>query len=180
MAHLGSTALLLALLMAAYGTVAGFLGAPGSRPALLESARRAAYGVLVMVLTANAAMLVALLRDDFSVRYVAENSSRATPVFFKVLALWAADDGSLLLWNLILGGYVAAVAWRFRREPPELLPHAVGVLFAVQVFYLALVNGPTRPFGTLAEAPVDGRGPAPLLQNHPLMAVHPPFLYLGF
>ena len=28
--------------------------------------------------------------------------------------------------------------------------------------------------------PPTGAGPAPLLQNHPLMAVHPPFLYLGF
>src|SRR5262249_21933088 len=59
-------------------------------------------------------------------------------------------------------------------------PYALGVLFAVQVFYLILVNGPARPFGALASPPADGRGPTPLLQNHPLMAVHPPFLYLGF
>ncbi|HEU0040729.1 MAG TPA: cytochrome c-type biogenesis CcmF C-terminal domain-containing protein, partial [Jiangellaceae bacterium] len=45
---------------------------------------------------------------------------------------------------------------------------------------LVLVNGPARPFATLAMAPADGLGPSPLLQNHPLMAVHPPFLYLGF
>src|SRR5262249_907115 len=59
-------------------------------------------------------------------------------------------------------------------------PYALGVLFAVQAFYLALVNGPARPFAALSPIPLDGRGPAPLLQNHPLMAVHPPFLYLGF
>src|SRR5215218_10695069 len=179
MAHLGGTALLLALLMATYGMVAGFLGARLSRPALQESARRTAYGVLVMILTANAAMLAALLRDDFAIRYVAENSSRATPMFFKVLALWAADDGSLLLWNLILAGYLAAVAFRFRRYRPEALPGALAVMYAVAVFYLLLVSGPSEPFAALA-APPDGRGPTPLLQNHPLMAVHPPFLYLGF
>src|SRR4051812_1597836 len=125
-------------------------------------------------------MLVALLRDDFAIRYVAENSSRATPTFFKVLSLWAADDGSLLLWSLILAGYVAAVAWSFRHGHPRTYPYAQGVLLAVQTFYLLLVNGPARPFATLAAAPADGRGPSPLLQNHPLMAVHPPFLYLGF
>jgi cytochrome c-type biogenesis protein CcmF len=54
------------------------------------------------------------------------------------------------------------------------------VLFGVQAFYLILVNGPAKPFASLANPPADGRGPAPLLQNHPLMAVHPPFLYLGF
>ena len=66
------------------------------------------------------------------------------------------------------------------RATPPTFPYALGVLFGVQLFYLLLINGPARPFATLAAAPVDGRGPSPLLQNHPLMAVHPPFLYLGF
>src|SRR4051794_41420485 len=125
-------------------------------------------------------MLAALLANDFHLRYVAENSSRETPTFFKVLSLWAADDGSLLLWNLILAGYAAAVAWRFRTDRPATYPYAQGVLLGVQTFYLLLVNGPARPFATLAPAPAAGSGPPPPLQNHPLMAVHPPFLYLGF
>ena len=125
-------------------------------------------------------MEAAILANDFSLRYVFENSSRETPVFFKVLALWSADEGSLLLWNLILAGYIAAVAFRFRRRRPETLPWVLAVLYVVQVFYLLLVLGPTRPFAAFAVAPPDGRGPLPLLQNHPLMAVHPPFLYLGF
>jgi cytochrome c-type biogenesis protein CcmF len=125
-------------------------------------------------------MLAALLANDFSLRYVASNSSRATPTFFKMLALWSADEGSLLLWNLVLGGYLAAVAFRFRRRRPETFPWALAVMFGISAFYLILVLGPTTPFATLATAPVDGRGPLPLLQNHPLMAAHPPFLYLGF
>ncbi|HEY8115491.1 MAG TPA: cytochrome c-type biogenesis CcmF C-terminal domain-containing protein, partial [Actinomycetota bacterium] len=124
--------------------------------------------------------LAALLANDFSLRYVASNSSRATPTFFKMLALWSADEGSLLLWNLVLGGYLAAVAFRFRRRRPETFPWALAVMFGISAFYLILVLGPTTPFATLATAPVDGRGPLPLLQNHPLMAAHPPFLYLGF
>jgi cytochrome c-type biogenesis protein CcmF len=56
----------------------------------------------------------------------------------------------------------------------------MAVMYLVSAFYLILVLGPTNPFATLATAPIDGRGPLPLLQNHPLMAVHPPFLYLGF
>ena len=180
MHQLGQVGLALGLLLSAYGMCAAAVGARTRRPALVESARLTAFGVLAMVVTVNGAMLVALLTDDFSVRYVAENSSSSTPTFFKVLSLWAADDGSLLLWNLILAGYVAAVALRFRRERPLTFPYALSVLFAVQLFYLVLINGPARPFATLVVAPLDGRGPSPLLQNHPLMAVHPPFLYLGF
>ena len=41
--------------------------------------------------------------------------------------------------------------------------------------------GPANPFSTVA-APsrLDGPGPNPLLQNHLLMAFHPPMLYLGY
>lgn len=180
MATLGQGGLLVALVLSVLAMAAAFAGAGTGRPAWVERARRTSFAVLAIVLLVNAAMLVALLGNDFAVQYVAENSSRSTPTFFKVLSLWAADDGSLLLWNLVLAGYVAAVAWRFRRDRPPTYAYAQGVLLGVQAFYLFLVNGPVRPFATLATAPADGRGPSPLLQNHPLMAVHPPFLYLGF
>jgi cytochrome c-type biogenesis protein CcmF len=180
MGFLGTYGLMLGLLLSAAGAVAAAVGARTERPALVETARRIAFAVLGTMVVVDGAMLAALLSNDFGLRYVAENSSRETPVFFTVLSLWAADDGSLLFWNLILAGYVAAVAIRFRRYRPPTFPYALSVLFGVQAFYLILVNGPARPFGTLAQPPADGRGPAPLLQNHPLMAVHPPFLYLGF
>jgi cytochrome c-type biogenesis protein CcmF len=180
MDQLGRFALLLALALAGYGLVAAVVAARGRSPLALESARTTAFALLAAVATAAGAMLVAILSNDFAIRYVAENSSRATPTFFKVLSLWSADDGSLLLWNLVLAGYLAAVAFRFRRYRPEMLPWVLAVMYGVAVFYLLLVSGPSRPFATLATVPADGRGPQPLLQNHPLMAVHPPFLYLGF
>lgn len=180
MDRLGTFALTLALGLALYGLAASIVGARRRQPLLVESARTAAYSLLAVLVAANAAMLAAILANDFSIAYVAENSSLATPTFFKVLSLWSADEGSLLLWNLILAGYLAAVAFRFRRGRPETLPWAMATMYGVSAFYLVLVLGPTRPFATLSTVPVDGRGPLPLLQNHPLMAVHPPFLYLGF
>lgn len=179
-ATLGTLALALGLGLALYGVLASVIGARRDRPLLVESARTTAYSLLAVVAAANGAMLAGILADDFSIRYVAENSSRATPTFFKVLSLWSADEGSLLLWNLVLAGFIAAVAFRFRGRRPTTFPWAMAVLFGISVFYLVLVLGPTTPFATLASAPADGRGPLPLLQNHPLMAAHPPFLYLGF
>ena len=179
-AVVGTISLALALALALYGATAAIVGVRTGRPRVVESARTAAYSLLALVVVANLAMLAALLANDFSMKYVALNSSRETPTFFKVLALWSADEGSLLLWNLVLAGYLAAVAFRFRRTRPQTLPWALAVLFGVSAFYLVLVLGPTTPFATLATAPADGRGPLPLLQNHPLMAAHPPMLYLGF
>src|ERR671934_683714 len=161
MDRLGTLALLLGLVLAVYGAVASIIGARMRRPLLVESARTTGYSLLGVVAAANGAMVAAILAGDFSIKYVAENSSRATPTFFKVLSLWSADEGSLLLWNLVLAGYIAAVAFRFRRHRPETLPWAMAVMYAVSAFYLLLVLGPTRPFATLASAPVDGRGPLP-------------------
>src|SRR5207244_2079968 len=48
-------------------------------------------------------------------------------------------------------------------------------------FFLLLVTTPAAdPFVRLAFPPDNGAGPNPLLQNHPLMALHPPLLYLGY
>src|SRR6059058_6574857 len=160
-ATIGTFALGLALAVALYGCVASFVGARKRNAVLVESARTCALSLFALVLAANGAMLAAILANDFSIKYVAENSSRATPTFFKVLSLWSADEGSLLLWNLILAGFIVAVAFRFRRRRPETFPWALGTMFAVSIFYLVLVLGPTRPFATLAPPLANGQGPLP-------------------
>src|ERR671937_3212457 len=154
-AFLGTLALALALAVALYGAVAAFMGGRTGSPLLVESARRSGMSLLALVAAANGAMLAAILANDFSIRYVAENSSRQTPVFFKVLSLWSADEGSLLLWNLILAAFIAAVAFRFRRRAPETFPWALAVMYGVSAFYLTLVLGPTQPFERLSVTVAD-------------------------
>ena len=142
--------------------------------------RRFAYLVLAAAAVAVGAMEWALIGHDFSLRYVAENGSRATPLLYTVASLWGALEGSILLWTLVLAGYLTAMARRFRRRGPD--PHAAWALLvamAVAAFFFALTLGAANPFRTLAPVPHDGRGPLPLLQNHPLMAFHPPIVYLG-
>jgi cytochrome c-type biogenesis protein CcmF len=125
----------------------------------------------------------ALLHHDFSLRFVAENGSRATPTYYTVTSLWSAHDGSMLLWVLVLTGYTCVVAFRPRRGPraPTSTMHAwaMAVLGTVAAFFfgLALLTG--HVFETVSPVPADGPGPDPLLADHPAMGVHPPLLYLG-
>src|SRR5918994_229177 len=58
---------------------------------------------------AMAALEVALLTDNFAVSYVAETHARATPLLFTITSAWAALDGSMVLWVLILAGFTAVV-----------------------------------------------------------------------
>ena len=129
---------------------------------------------------AMAALQVALLTDNFAVAYVAENHSRATSTFFSITGAWAALEGSLVLWVLVLSGFTAAVMHGVRDTDDRLGTGALGVLGSVGAFFFGLVVLAGNPFEILAEVPADGPGPNPILADHVLMAVHPPLLYVGY
>jgi len=94
--------------------------------------------------------------------------------------MWSALQGSILLWALILSLYLAAIAVHFRRRVTDpLVGWATAVGYAVAAFFFALMATASNPFITTATPPTNGPGPDPLLQNNPLVAFHPPMLYLG-
>ena len=179
---LGQAAVLLGLLAALGATVTLSVGLAKRRPVLMQVATRYTWLVVAAAVAAVAAMERALLTDDFSVVYVADNSARATPLLFKIATMWGALEGSILLWAFVLAGYLGAMTWRFRgRSRDPLVGWALLTAFVVTAFFFGLMLGPANPFKAVAgAAPLDGPGPNPLLQNHILMAVHPPMLYLGY
>jgi cytochrome c-type biogenesis protein CcmF len=141
-----------------------------------------AWGVLGGALAAFAVMEWALITRDFSVDYVTQVGSHRTPALFNFASLWSALEGSLLLWLLILGGFTVLVARHFAaRVTDPLVAWAMIVMFAVSIFFFSLLLFTGNPFDyvTVPDG-FDGPGPNPLLQNHVLMAFHPPILYLGY
>lgn len=179
---LGGAAVMVGLAAAAGGVVVIALGLARITPGWLRPARALMAAMAVAAVAAFAVMERALITRDFTVKYVADNGSSATPAVFNFATLWGALEGSILLWTLVLCGFAAAAAVRFRRRGAD---PAVGwtllVLFAVSAFFFALMAGPASPFiGFDPPAGYDGPGPNPLLQNHILMAFHPPVLYLGY
>ena len=168
------------------GSLAGAVSAAvGARTGRVRQLRWAAgYAIIVGVgaIVAVVAMERALITRDFSLRYIAQVGSSRTPALFNVAAMWSALEGSILLWALILAGYLVAVVYRFRRRLTDpLVGWALVTLFAICAFFFGLMAGPVNPFRLIAgPKPFDGPGPNPLLQNHVLMAFHPPMLYLGY
>ena len=178
----GQGAVLLGFLAAVGGVATTTTGLVRRRPALLRAGQSYVWVVLAGAVLAAAVMERALLTHDFSLAYVARNHSRSTPLLYTVASLWAALEGSILLWALVLAGYLAVMARRFRdRATDPLVGWATVTGLVVAVFFFGLMLGPANPFRQVAGAvPADGPGPNPLLQNHPLMAIHPPMLYLGY
>ena len=176
----------LGIAVAASGAVAAVaaftLGLWRRERTFLSLGRGLLWVVLLGAVLAFAAMERALITRDFTVAYVADNGSSATAPLFNFATAWAALEGSILLWGLILAGYVVAVSLRFRRRGDD--PLVVGALLCsllVVLFFFGLMLGPADPFQGFSPPPgYDGPGPNPLLQDNPLMAVHPPMLYLGY
>jgi cytochrome c-type biogenesis protein CcmF len=171
-----TAALLGALAVAVVGVVAGF----SRRPALIRAARYGTYFIFGAMTVAVAAMETALLTHDFSVEYVAKVGSRETPLYYTAISLWSSLEGSILFWGWILAGYGALVAFVNRRSLSRLVPFAEGVMGIVGIFFFGLLATAASPFGEVFPVPANGPGPNPLLQNHPLMGLHPPMLYLGY
>ena len=123
-------------------------------------------------------LLAALVRSDFSFVYVADHTSLELPTPYKVSAFWGGQEGSLLLWLVILTAYASAAVLLARRAAASLVAWAVPVFGVVTGFFSLVLVAVATPFATQA-APPDGIGLNPSLQN-PYMVSHPPALYLGY
>jgi cytochrome c-type biogenesis protein CcmF len=177
---IGHAAILAALGLSLYAAGAFALGARRGDAAVVASARRAMYLTLGLAILASSAMVAALLTHDFSVLYVARNNSTTTPPFFSVISLWAALEGSILFWGLVLAAYSAVVVYRYRARYRALMPWVGATLALIGAFFWFVMAVPASPFQRLVPVPSEGPGPNALLQNHPFMGLHPPLLYLGF
>ena len=176
---LGYVLLTAALAVSLYGVVVPPLGVARNNWNLVRSAQFATIVNFLLVLGASAVLMNAFITNDFSVRFVWENSSTDLPLFYKISAFWGGMDGSLLFWDLVLASFSAIVAYGYQRTNREIVPYVIATLSVVHVFLLLLLTTYSNPLATQAPVPPEGRGLNPLLQ-HPAMAMHPPLLYLGY
>ncbi len=188
MAAFGQFALALAFVVTVYSIGASVLGIRLGNDRLIASGRNAGIGAFACISGAIVSLAYLFLTNDFSISYVASNSNRDLPFFYKIAAVWGGQEGSLLFWGWILTVYAALVFIQNRRRHTAMMPYVVAVLMAGSLFFTSMSLFVTNPFhelvlvqndGTLmAFTPADGRGLNPLLQ-YVLNVIHPPMLYFG-
>jgi cytochrome c-type biogenesis protein CcmF len=178
MPELGRAALVAALGLILYAALAGSWAAWRGRRRLLDSAVNALYASFAAVAVSAVVLLAALAGRDFTFDYVARLTSRELPLRYTLAAFWSGQEGSLLLWLLVLTGAASAAVALNRRLVRQVLPWAVPIVAGVAFFLAFLLVFVASPFATQA-APADGAGMNPSLQN-PYMIAHPPMLYLGY
>ncbi|HEV3093480.1 MAG TPA: cytochrome c-type biogenesis CcmF C-terminal domain-containing protein [Solirubrobacteraceae bacterium] len=179
MPELGRACLLLALGVCAYGIGASLYGVRSGRVEFSLSGRRCVYALAGILTVAFAVLELAFLRSDFSFNTVADTSSTTTPTFYKAAAVWASQEGSLLLWAWLLSLWSSLVLFLTRRRLRDVSAYATAILLGFAAFFIGLMIFYATPFATTSPAPADGVGLDPLLR-HPSMMIHPPMLYSGY
>lgn len=178
-AALGHVSIILALLLALWGIIAPIFGSRTGREGFFVSARAAILGQFFLVTLASSALIYGLVTTDFSIKYVAFNTTRATPIYYRITGLWGALEGSLLLWEWILIIFSGSVAWIYKDRHRELMPWVLMIFSTVSAFFLVVLAFVSNPFDSVFPVPADGRGLNPLLEDANMMT-HPPLLYTGF
>ncbi|MGO9955208.1 MAG: heme lyase CcmF/NrfE family subunit [Solirubrobacteraceae bacterium] len=179
MAAAGRVLLIFGLLSCLYGIGASIYGVRVGEHAWVDSGRRAMYALAGMAVTAFVILDVAFITSDFSYDIVASGSSTTTPFLYRAAAIWATQQGSLLLWVVLLSCWSSLALYLTRRRVREIVPYAQSVLFALCAFFIGLTSFFANPFDTTSTPPAEGAGLDPLLR-HTTMMVHPPMLYSGY
>ncbi|GAB4261748.1 heme lyase CcmF/NrfE family subunit [Thermincola ferriacetica] len=176
-ADLGYLSLMLAFGLSLYVIIANAVAIKTDNERLKTSAKGAVYGIALLTTIASLALLYSLAVSDFSIKYVYSYTSTDLPLFYKLSAWWAGNEGSLLLWVWVLAIYAAIVVRADKLK--EMTPWVAIIMMINAAFFLFMMAFVTNPFEKLAFAPAEGQGLNPMLQN-PGMVIHPVTTYLGY
>ena len=178
MADLGAISLWLGLALSSYAFFGSVMGRLRGIPAMIDSARRSVYVLVLVMLVATLSLVGSFINRDYEVAYVAAHSSNAMADIYTWVAFYAGNEGSLLYIAFVLSVMSAiAIRWAPGRVAAT-LPYTTATLMVVQVFFIAVMAFMANPFDKLPFVPPDGEGINPLL-THFGMFFHPPALMAG-
>ena len=177
--ELGHFALILALAVALVQAIIPGMGLLRRRADWMAVAKPAALLQFALVLTAYGILTYSFIVHDFSVLYVANTSNSELPLIYRISGVWGAHEGSLLLWVFILSTWTAILAMYSKRYPVDMGAGVISVLGFISIGFILFTIFTSNPFLRHFPAPIDGGDLNPLLQD-PVMAIHPPMLYMGY
>jgi len=137
------------------------------------------FFILFFIFLSFCLLSYAFLIDDFSLRYVANNSNVALDNIYKISAVWGSHEGSILLWVFVLSIWCFLISLYSDNMPKTIIIDMLSVMGILLLFFLIFILFTSNPFDRIFPIPLNGRDLNPLLQD-PGLIIHPPILYLGY
>ena len=172
----------------AIGSTVSYALAFAKDRARLASLGRVLFGILAMGLVLSSTMLIIdIIQHRFEYTYVWNYSSRELPLHLLIATFYSGQEGSFLLWTMLVAIIGVVLTPYARRRGYET---AVMSMFGLILCFLTLLLVAKNPFSlyhetfaaegiTIADIPSNGRGLNPLLHNA-WITIHPPILFTGF
>ena len=184
MENIGALAILVSFCLAIFSIAASLTGKYTKRPFLVISAERSVYAICALLTVAAGILIYSLITGDYRMAYVAAHSNKDMPTVYKFTAWWGGQEGSLLLWSWLLSVYSSIIVFGNRRKLRDMMPLVTSIMMTIVAFFVGMITFVASPFRVLMAGRGiidvgDGNGLSPLLQWW-TMAIHPPFLYLGY
>lgn len=178
-ALIGNLTIYLGLVISIYSLIIFIVGIKRQDQRLINSGKGGVLAVFILATIAILLLLYLLGTSQFQFKYVATYTSSDLPLIYKLVALWAGNAGSLLLWTFLLTMYTAIITFSKKMKNSPMVPYIATILLANIIFFYFILSRVTNPFELLPSAPSDGNGLNPMLQDVG-MILHPVTLYLGY
>ncbi len=172
----GNAAIILGFIASVVGMGAYFRSI--RQPRLIGFARAGFHISVSTIFVSSAILLILIVKHQFQFNYIWAYSSRELPLGLLMSTFYAGQEGSFLLWTLMVS--IVGIVLLMYTQKHDNEREVMGVYTSILSFLLMLliVKNPFAPIegGVI---PADGRGLNPLLQNF-WMQIHPPILFMGF
>lgn len=179
MALIGNVTIYLGLVLSIYSFIILIFGIKKQDQRLVNSGKGGVLAVFLLALIAILLLLYILGTSQFQFKYVATYTSSDLSLIYKLVALWAGNAGSLLLWVFLLTLYNVMIVFSRKMKDNPMVPYIATILLANSIFFFFILSTITNPFELLPSTPIEGSGLNPMLQNVG-MILHPVTLYLGY
>lgn len=150
-------------------------------------ARSVYFTMIIGILTLSGYLLYHIINHNFQFTYIWSYSSTNLPLHLLISSFYAGQEGSFLLWALlivIIGGFLIPYSKKHNYE------ELVMGLYSVVLSFLYIILIFKSPFEYVWDSfkesnipigftPQEGRGLNPILQNY-WISIHPPILFIGY
>ncbi len=164
----------------------GLYIASTKKKSLLKWANNSYTLSVASLISVSIALFANIVAHNFQISYVYEYSSKALPKFLLYASFFAGQEGSFVLWALMIA--VTGIGLKLQIKGKDLEIPTMMIFNSILLLFILLIVVKS-PFTYIWDKypdrfavgvmPPDGRSLNPILENF-WMIIHPPFLFLGY